>query len=435
MPPPSHAPDNQILRAASGSGSGGSGNGFAAGLATQVGAAAATMGDGGGGDETGAPSPPSITLNTAEEGGTSTPPQTPSTKKLGRAVHDDAAMDALGSGLGVVEKEEGANGEGDGAGGEGGRGSAGNKKLAMQVSFKGSRKRPITEAARNLGVSVKVLTQVCQEHIVQRSPYKKVKKIDDMLRIMCDKMDADMAKDVRDRMDRVWEARDCILSNPNSTAQAVATLRAHGGAPTGVAPDLTAALSTCTDRMAPVYVKDAIFDKASLAALAPALEDALKIVPEVFTKTKFVNDHTRYLTRHVAVVGGSEDTLTEAEVRTLCTHIPTLAPLVAALVGRYELTRMQLNLYAPEEDPHAGHAPHHDGLQDDELTLILNVGASITQDWQCADGRTEQVNLRDGDVVCFGRSTDQRWQHGIKYGAARGKFRASIALTLKIPSD
>ena len=66
--------------------------------------------------------------------------------------------------------------------------------------------------------------------------------------------------------------------------------------------------------------------------------------------------------------------------------MPTLAPLVLALVGRYELTRVQVNLYAPEEDPHAGHALHHDGLQHDELTLILNVGASIAQDWHCADG-------------------------------------------------
>ena len=49
------------------------------------------MGDGGGGDETGAPSPPSITLNTAEEGGTSTPPQTPSTTKYYRGVYRHAS--------------------------------------------------------------------------------------------------------------------------------------------------------------------------------------------------------------------------------------------------------------------------------------------------------------------------------------------------------
>lgn len=38
----------------------------------------------------------------------------------------------------------------------------------------------------------------------------------------------------------------------------------------------------------------------------------------------------------------------------------TLALLVVASVGRYELVRMQVNLYAPEEDPHAGHALHRD---------------------------------------------------------------------------
>lgn len=77
---PPEAPRAQHMQA-SGSGSGGSGNGIAAGLATRVGAMAAIMGDGGGGDGTGAPVPPSIIPSTAEEGGTSTPPQTPSTTK------------------------------------------------------------------------------------------------------------------------------------------------------------------------------------------------------------------------------------------------------------------------------------------------------------------------------------------------------------------
>lgn len=77
---------------------------------------------------------------------------------------------------------------------------------------------PINEAARNLGVCVTVLKQVCRELGVQRWPYRKVKKIDDMVRIIGGEVDADMPKDLRDRIDRVQEARDCILSNPNSTA-------------------------------------------------------------------------------------------------------------------------------------------------------------------------------------------------------------------------
>lgn len=78
---------------------------------------------------------------------------------------------------------------------------------------------PINTAARNLGVCVTVLKQVCRELGVQRWPYRKVKKIDDMVKIIeTGDTKETLTGDMRARMDRVKETRDFILQNPNSTA-------------------------------------------------------------------------------------------------------------------------------------------------------------------------------------------------------------------------
>ena len=40
------------------------------------------------------------------------------------------------------------------------------------------------------------------------------------------------------------------------------------------------------------------------------------------------------------------------------------------------------------------------------------------------------AEFTSSDMVVINRRTDQRWKHGIPYGAAEGQFRASIVMTL-----
>lgn len=67
-----------------------------------------------------------------------------------------------------------------------------------------------------------------------------------------------------------------------------------------------------------VHVKDVLTGKSSLAALAPALENAFTTVPEVFTRTKRTRAYTGHLSRHVAVVGDPDGSLTHARTRNSC---------------------------------------------------------------------------------------------------------------------
>ena len=104
----------------------------------------------------------------------------------------------------------------------------------------------------------------------------------------------------------------------------------------------------------------------------------------------------------------------------------------------YRLDRVQINLYpargsarkAPAAETQPGHAMQRDGFGPDEITVILNLGAAIPQRWDDSDGTEHTIKLERGDAVVFNHRTDQRWKHGIPYGATQGEFRASIVMTL-----
>ena len=73
-----------------------------------------------------------------------------------------------------------------------------------------------------------------------------------------------------------------------------------------------------------------------------------------------------------------------------------IAPLVVALVGRHELVRMQVNLYAPEEDPHGGRALHLAGIKHDELVAaITGIGVFIFTPREWSTRHREEPSPRE----------------------------------------
>ena len=207
----------------------------------------------------------------------------------------------------------------------------------------------------------------------------------------------------------------------------------HGrGMPRIEVVDFEPALKACASMEGPLRVK-AVLKEPALTALEHTLNQAFTSSPELFRNKKRARGGcTRHLTRHIATVGDPDENMTHTQGTTLLARVPMLAPLLVSLVGDHQLVRMQVNCYPVEEDPHAGHRLHSDGLQTNELTLIVNMCASIIQTWKHPNGTRTQMHLDRGDAVCFGRLTDQRWEHGIEYGAAHGEFRVSIVLTLRI---
>ena len=114
-------------------------------------------------------------------------------------------------------------------------------------------------------------------------------------------------------------------------------------------------------------------------------------------------------------------------------EVPTLSPLIMALIGNHQLLRAQINIY-PEGWKRPGHAWHHDGLKSGQAAVVFSVGATVKQQWRRTQHgkRSEAVIMEHGDVVLFNAQTDQEWEHGVKYGAAGGRFRASVVLTVRI---
>ncbi|GBG69372.1 hypothetical protein CBR_g4065 [Chara braunii] len=83
---------------------------------------------------------------------------------------------------------------------------------------------PINDVARKLGLCVTVLKQRCREHGITRWPYRKVRKLDNMICALetnssgCGGGNSDSEEEKRKQLETVKETRSYLLANPNSSA-------------------------------------------------------------------------------------------------------------------------------------------------------------------------------------------------------------------------
>mmetsp|Transcript_2732 Transcript_2732/g.10714 ORF Transcript_2732/g.10714 Transcript_2732/m.10714 type:complete len:342 (-) Transcript_2732:394-1419(-) len=76
---------------------------------------------------------------------------------------------------------------------------------------------PINDVARKLGLCVTVLKQRCREHGITRWPYRKVKKLDNIIHALECPGDGGVADATR-RLETVKRTREVLITDPNSKA-------------------------------------------------------------------------------------------------------------------------------------------------------------------------------------------------------------------------
>lgn len=77
---------------------------------------------------------------------------------------------------------------------------------------------PINEVAKKLGLCVTVLKARCRERGITRWPYRKVRKLDNIIHALERNQKCFLRDDVKKQLAILKETRDVLLSNPNSTA-------------------------------------------------------------------------------------------------------------------------------------------------------------------------------------------------------------------------
>lgn len=77
---------------------------------------------------------------------------------------------------------------------------------------------PINEVAKKLGLCVTVLKARCRERGITRWPYRKVRKLDNIIHALERNQKCALRDDFKKQLALLKETRDVLLSNPNSTA-------------------------------------------------------------------------------------------------------------------------------------------------------------------------------------------------------------------------
>ena len=77
---------------------------------------------------------------------------------------------------------------------------------------------PINEVAKKLGLCVTVLKARCRDNGITRWPYRKVRKLDNIIRALESNQKCAGREDCKKQLAVLKETRDVLLSNPNSTA-------------------------------------------------------------------------------------------------------------------------------------------------------------------------------------------------------------------------
>ena len=96
------------------------------------------------------------------------------------------------------------------------RGSGQSKSLTLD-ELSANFHLPINDVARKLGLCVTVLKQRCREHGITRWPYRKVKKLDNIIHALEGPGDGGAA-DANRRLETVKKTREVLITDPNSKA-------------------------------------------------------------------------------------------------------------------------------------------------------------------------------------------------------------------------